>query len=73
MGDIQRPDPQNFVVPNKFCFKQIIKTKILAPKNLFFPTNLKIRLRTCCERILFVDIAKNKWLFSSLSCENIGE
>ena len=30
--------PPNFCVPRKVCFKNIIKTKIVAPKNAFCPT-----------------------------------
>jgi len=37
--------PSNFVVFRKICFEPMIKTKIVPPKNVFFPPNLKTWLR----------------------------
>jgi len=30
--------PSYCVVPGNICFKHILKTKIIPPKNVFFPT-----------------------------------
>ena len=38
--------PPNFFVPRKIYFRHIIKTKVLNPKNVFCPQNLKTWLRT---------------------------
>ena len=40
--------PQTFFVPRKIWFQNIIKTKIVPPKKIYFaPPNLKTRLRAC--------------------------